>query len=104
MNAIAPFDLRHAAFAKRSPVHDFVTKNRLALRNAGYVEKDTLDSFKSMMKKPRWPLMMILSGVPSLAEYIQAYEQPDALLDPVHFSIIKLRREEDFLTWMRLDH
>lgn len=57
-----------------------------------------LDSFKSMMKEPRWPLMMILSGVPSLAKYIQSYEQLDKLISPVHFSTIKLKRDEDLLT------
>jgi hypothetical protein len=57
-----------------------------------------LDSFKSMMKEPRWPLMMILSGVPSLAEYIQSYEQLDALVDPVHFTTIKIRRDQEQLT------
>jgi hypothetical protein len=57
-----------------------------------------LDSFKSMMKEPRWPLMMILSGVPSLAEYIQSYEQLDELVDPVHFTTIKIRRDQDQLS------
>jgi hypothetical protein len=57
-----------------------------------------LDSFKSMMKEPRWPLMMILSGVPSLAKYIQSYEQLDELVDPVHFTTIKIRRDKEQLT------
>ncbi len=52
-----------------------------------------LDSFKSMMKESGWPLMMILSGVPSLAKYIQSYEQLRNLVDPIHFSTIKLRRD-----------
>jgi hypothetical protein len=57
-----------------------------------------LDSFKSMMKEPRWPLMMILSGVPSLAKYIQSYEQLDELVAPVHFSMIKIRQDGELLT------
>tara|TARA_R100000935_G_C2841765_1_gene171544 strand:- start:262 stop:1203 length:942 start_codon:yes stop_codon:yes gene_type:complete len=57
-----------------------------------------LDSFKSMMKEPRWSLMLILSGVPSLAEYIQSYEQLDELVDPVHFTTIKIQRDQDQLT------
>ncbi len=56
-----------------------------------------LDSFKSMMKEPRWPLMMILSGVPSLSKHVRSYEQLDKLVDPVHFSEIKLKRDEDLL-------
>lgn len=56
-----------------------------------------LDSFKSMMKEPRWPLMMILSGVPSLSEHVRSYEQLDKLVDPVHFEEIKLKRDEDLL-------
>lgn len=56
-----------------------------------------LDSFKSMMKEPRWPLMMILSGVPSLAKYVQSYEQLDKLLAPVHFQEIHLKRDTDQL-------
>lgn len=57
-----------------------------------------LDSFKSMMKESRWPLMMILSGVPSLAKHIRSYEQLDELLDPVHFTTIKVSRDKALLT------
>ena len=56
-----------------------------------------LDSFKSMMKEPRWPMMMILSGVPSLANYIKSYEQLDELMDPVHFTTIKIQRDKEKL-------
>lgn len=56
-----------------------------------------LDSFKSMMKEPRWPMMMILSGVPSLANYIKSYEQLDELMDPVHFTTIKIQRDKEQL-------
>lgn len=59
-----------------------------------------LDSFKSMMKEPRWPLMMILSGVPQLAKYVHSYEQLDALMDTVHFKTISLRRDIDLLSGM----
>lgn len=62
-----------------------------------------LDSFKSMMKEPRWPLMMILSGVPSLAEYIHSYEQLDELLDPVHFDTINIRQDRELLTMLLFD-
>lgn len=56
-----------------------------------------LDSFKSMMKEPRWPLMMILSGVPTLAKYVQSYEQLDNLVALVHFPEIHLKRDTDQL-------
>ncbi len=56
-----------------------------------------LDSFKSMMKEPRWPLMLILSGVPTLFEYVRSYEQLDALVDPVHFDEIRLKRDKEEL-------
>ncbi|WP_108836160.1 hypothetical protein [Tateyamaria sp. Alg231-49] len=54
-----------------------------------------LDSFKSMMKEPRWPLMLILSGVPTLSDYVGSYQQLDALMDPVHFDEINLKYDED---------
>lgn len=58
----------------------------------------TLHSFKFMMKEPRWPSIMILSCVPSLAKYIQSYEQLDKLISRVHFSTIKLKLDENLLT------
>jgi len=42
--------------------------------------------------------MMILSGAPSLVEYIQSHEQLDELVDPVHFTAIKIRRDQEQLT------
>ncbi|WP_448328253.1 AAA family ATPase [Sulfitobacter sp. M13] len=56
-----------------------------------------LDSFKSMMKEPRWPMMLILSGVPTLSDYIRSYEQLEKLVDPVHFDEIRLKRDRDQL-------
>jgi hypothetical protein len=37
MNSITPFDMRVAATAVRTPLHDFVEKNAPALRNAAGV-------------------------------------------------------------------
>jgi hypothetical protein len=56
-----------------------------------------LDSFKSMMKEPHWPMMLILSGVPTLSDYIRSYEQLEKLVDPVHFDEIRLKRDSDQL-------
>jgi len=54
-----------------------------------------LDSFKSLMKEPEWPLIMILSGVPDLAEYVNSEEQLSHLLAPVHFDEISLGKSAD---------
>jgi hypothetical protein len=56
-----------------------------------------LDSFKTMMKEPRWPMMMILSGVHTLTGYIQSYEQLYELVDHVHFKTIKFGRDKNLL-------
>ena len=52
-----------------------------------------LDSFKAMMKETRWPLMLIMSGVPDLTKFVQPYEQLWELLDPVHFETIQIKRD-----------
>lgn len=54
-----------------------------------------LDSFKSLLKDHDWPLMLIFSGVPSLATYIAQAEQTNFLLEVVSFDGIDLSRAED---------
>ncbi len=54
-----------------------------------------LDSFKSLLKDQQWPLMLILSGVPSLATHIRKEEQLDRLLRTVSFEGINLSRKSD---------
>lgn len=66
-------------------------------RDGGKTNRNFLDSFKSMMKETRWPLMMILSGVPSLNKYIQSHEQLDNLVEPVRFHEINMKRDEEYL-------
>lgn len=56
-----------------------------------------LDSFKSIMKEPRWPLMLMLSGVPTLTKFVQPYEQLSNLLQPVHFEEIHFKRDMELL-------
>lgn len=56
-----------------------------------------LDSFKSMMKETRWPLMLILSGVPSLTKFVQPYEQLWELLDRISFDEIHIKRDVNLL-------
>lgn len=54
-----------------------------------------LDSFKTLLKESRWPLMLILSGVPSLATHIAKEEQLARLLRTVRFEDIDLSRQTD---------
>jgi hypothetical protein len=62
----------------------------------GVTNKKMLDSFKSLLKDPHWPMMLIFSGVPSLAKHINKEEQLAFLLRTVSFDGIDLSRETDF--------
>ncbi|OWX99276.1 ATP-binding protein [Thioclava sp. IC9] len=55
--------------------------------------RNFLDSFKTLMKDARWPIMLILSGVPELAGYVRSEEQLARLLRPVEFDEIRLPRD-----------
>lgn len=57
--------------------------------------KQHLDSFKTLLKDTRWPLMLILSGVPELKKHIKEEEQLDTLLKTVEFQGIDLNCESD---------
>lgn len=52
-----------------------------------------LDSFKTLLKDSRWPLMLILSGVPVLSSFVQREEQLARLLRPVTFELIDPERD-----------
>lgn len=58
-----------------------------------------LDSFKALLKDPRWPLILIMSGVPDLAKHIENDKASEErrqlrhLLRPVHFDLINLGRD-----------
>ncbi len=54
-----------------------------------------LDSIKTLLKESRWPLMLILSGVPSLATHVAKEEQLARLLRTVRFEDIDLSRRAD---------
>ncbi|PWR00993.1 hypothetical protein DKT77_19305 [Meridianimarinicoccus roseus] len=54
-----------------------------------------LDSFKTLLKDPRRPLMLILSGIPELESYIEQEEQLHRLLRHVHLAKIDMSRSED---------
>ncbi len=58
-----------------------------------------LDRFKALLKKPEWPMILILSGVPNLAKHIEK-EKPTEdrrqlrfLLTPIHFEMINPSRD-----------
>lgn len=58
-----------------------------------------LDSFKALLKETRWPLILILSGVPDLAKHIEndhaseERKQLRYLLRPVRFEMINTDRD-----------
>lgn len=54
-----------------------------------------LDSFKTLLKETSWPLMLILSGIPSLAAHVAKEEQLVRLLRTVRFENIDLTRQAD---------
>lgn len=63
-----------------------------------------LDDFKTLLKDRRWPLMLILSGVPSLAHHVHKYEQLDELLEPVKLESIDLSKREDLTELINLTY
>jgi hypothetical protein len=54
-----------------------------------------LDSFKSLLKDHQWPLMLIFSGIPSLATHIKKEEQLYRLLRTVKFEGVDLSKKKD---------
>lgn len=63
-----------------------------------------LDSFKTLLKETSWPLMLILSGVPSLATHVAKEEQLARLLRTVHFEEIDLSRKSDMDELLQLTY
>lgn len=54
-----------------------------------------LDAFKTLMKNNDWPLMLILSGVPELGDYVQREPQLDRLMTRVEFGAIASAASEE---------
>jgi hypothetical protein len=50
--------------------------------------KIILDGLKDMMKRPDWPVMLLLSGVPTLLDCLNESDELVALLEPVSYSDI----------------
>ena len=63
-----------------------------------------LDSFKSLLKQPDWPLILILSGVNELRDHLASEEQLAYLLRPVTFSEISISRTADLQELHQLCH
>jgi hypothetical protein len=59
------------------------------------MNQQILDSFKTLLKESRWPLMLILSGIPSLAAYVAKEEQLSRLLRTVRFDAIDPSKQTD---------
>ena len=59
------------------------------------VRRVVLDSFKSLLKRTDWPLMLILSGVDDLTAYVSEEEQLSYLLRPIEFGEIRSYNQAD---------
>jgi hypothetical protein len=55
--------------------------------------KTILDGFKDLMKRPDWPVLLVLSGIPILLEYLNQSDELVALLEPVSYSDIPYNQE-----------
>ncbi|MFX0546660.1 AAA family ATPase [Roseovarius sp. S1116L3] len=53
----------------------------------------TLDSFKTLLKTPDWPLSLIMSGVPELADHIRLLDQTQNKVTHLHFDGIDLPQD-----------
>lgn len=62
-------------------------------RKSDVALEEVLDCFKTMLKGPEWPMLLILSGVPELAGYIPKFEQLARKVTHVSFEDINF--EED---------
>lgn len=77
---------------------------RIFPKTTGEARAMILDSFKSLLKQPEWPLMLILSGVDSLVHHITSKEQLAYLMRPISFIEISLYRPDDLAELVSLCH
>lgn len=56
-----------------------------------------LDNFKSLIKTRGWPLMLIMSGVPELANHVRSLDQTQNKVTHVHFEGIELPDDFDMI-------
>ncbi|MCV2893730.1 ATP-binding protein [Lentibacter sp. XHP0401] len=52
-----------------------------------------LDNFKTLLKSRGWPLMLIMSGVPELADHVRSLDQTQNKVTHVHFEGIDLSED-----------
>lgn len=52
-----------------------------------------LDNFKTLIKAREWPLMLIMSGVPELADHVRSFDQTQNKVTRVHFDGISLSED-----------
>jgi hypothetical protein len=64
-------------------------------KDGNQTNQQILDSFKTLLKESRWPLMLILSEIPSLAAYVAKEEQLARLLRTVRFEAIDPSKQSD---------
>lgn len=66
------------------------------------VQDILIDCFKSLLKRPSWPLILILSGVEELKDYILREEQLRYLVKTITFDEIDPNSDEDLLELNKL--
>jgi hypothetical protein len=55
--------------------------------------KTILDGFKDLMKRPEWPIVLVLSGIPTLLDYLNQSDELIALLEPISYSDIAYNQQ-----------
>jgi hypothetical protein len=86
--------IKHAKLQGVVGIH-FDECQHVFTEDGGRTNQQILDSFKALLKDSRWPLMLILSGIPSLAKYVAVEEQLARLLRTVRFRDIDLSQKID---------
>ncbi|MCC5960483.1 MAG: AAA family ATPase [Rhodobacteraceae bacterium] len=55
--------------------------------------KTILDGLKDLMKRPEWPILLILSGIPTLLQHLNESDELIALLEPISYSDIAYNQQ-----------
>lgn len=71
-------------------------------RKSEDTQANIIDCFKSILKQPTWPLMLVFSGVQELQDYILQEEQLAYLVKTVTFNDIDPTSDEDLIELNRL--
>ena len=73
-------------------------------RRSADIQDNLIDCFKSILKKPAWPLILVFSGVQELKNYILREEQLAYLVRTITFDEIASSSEEDLHEMNSLCH